>query len=130
MSTNSVNLAATSISAEKAAFAPPTWTAVDTGTNGALVANVVAVARQQHYLTHFTVSFSAALAAPVTVTVKDGTTVIWQVEIGVLSSTFTENFETRPLHASTNAALSVNVGAAGSGVVQTISAAGFSIMAP
>lgn len=123
-------LADASRHAEKDAFQFPTWTVIDTGSNATLAASIGAKAQQQHFLTHFTVSFSAALAAAVTVTVKDGTTVIWQTEIGTEVRIYTENFETRPLHASTNAALVVGVAAAGSGVTQTISMAGYSRMQP
>lgn len=124
------SLAATSPPAEKAAFGVPTWTMYDTATNTALSAIKAALAQQQHYLTHVTLSFSAAPATALVLTIKDGTTIIWQTEISTDVRTFTENFETRPLHASTNAALNIEVGAAGSGVVQTISASGFSVMAP
>lgn len=130
MATNSVNLAASAVPAEKLAFAPAKWTAVDTNSNAATSANVVAVAGQQHFATHVTVSFSTVPATALTLTIKDGTTVIWQVELSTTNTIFTENFETRPLHASTNAALSANVGAAGTGVTSTISLAGFTAMAP
>lgn len=130
MTTTSANLDALSASAEKAAFGFPAWTAIDTATAAALSAKTAAKARQQHCLTHLTLSFSTAPSSALTLTVKDGTTVIWQVEISTSTLVFTENFETRPLHASTNADLTVNVGSAGGSVVQTISTAGFSIMSP
>jgi hypothetical protein len=127
---NAANLGAASIAAERALFGPPGWTVVASASNDALVANQAGVTNKQHWLTHLTLSFSAAPAAPTTLTVKDGSTVIWQVEISITTIVLTENFETRPLHATTGAALTVNVGAGGSGVVGTISASGFTTAGP
>ena len=130
MGNTTVALSAQQPPAEVAAFGLPTWTSYDTGTNAALTATTALVANQQHYITKVTASFSAAVAAAVTLAIKDGTTVIWQVEIAPGVLTFTENFETRPLHGTRGTAVNVTVGAAGTGVVQTVCMAGFTAVAP
>lgn len=127
MATASRTLSGVAPAAEKALFAWPTWTEMDTETNTTATATHTALAAYQHALVHLTVSFSVATATALTLLIKDGTTVIWQVELAIGVFTFTENFETRPLHASVNADLVATVGAAGSGVVGTISMAGFSV---
>lgn len=131
MASTTNTLAGTSPSAERAAFGVPDWTAIDTGTNAALAATRAAVANKQHYATKATLSFSAAVAAAITFTIKDGTTVIFQAQIPATTlAPITFDWQRRPLHASTNTDLVAGVGAAGASVVQTITLEGFSVEAP
>lgn len=127
MATATVTLSGVAPAAERALFAFPTWTTKDTGTAAALTATTSAVAGYQHCLTHITVSFSAAPSGALQLLIKDGTTTIWQTELGTEVRIYTENFETRPLHASVNADLTATVASAGGSVVQTIQMAGFSV---
>ena len=129
MATSATNLSACSPAAEKALFSFPTWAVVDTGT-AANTATVTGITGQQHCLTHLTVSLSAAPSAATVIQVKDGSTVIWQVQVATESRVITENFETRPLHASTGADLVITCGSAGGTTTQTVSACGFTIKAP
>lgn len=113
---------------DKLSYGTADWTVIHSATASALSAGAVAVAGSQHYLTHATISFSAAPAAG-TATVKDGTTVIYQVEFGAhLTGPIDLNFETRPLRASVGAALTVTATSAGGSVVQTVSASGFTMV--
>lgn len=119
-------LAPVSLVAERAFFGQPDFTVVQTATNSALAATYTPADANhgQCRMFYLTLSFSAAPTAPLTLTVKDGTTVIWQVEISV-SAPFVQNFDfsARPLRASVGAALSANIGASGA-AVQTISWSG------
>jgi hypothetical protein len=111
--------------ADRLSFGPPDWTVIHSGTAAALSAGPAGATNKQHWLTHAIVSFSAAPAAG-TITVKDGTSVIFQVEFGAhITNAIDLNFEQRPLRATVGAALTVNVSSAGGAVVQTVSATGF-----
>ena len=122
MASTTNTLQPVSVPAEKALFGDPKYTVIDTGTNAALAATFTpsgnnAVARM------FSVgySLSAAPATALTLTVKDGTTVIWQHEISVSAPFFGFfTFDKRPLRASVGAALSANIGAPGVGIVGTV----------
>lgn len=119
------NLAGLLPAAEKAAFGWPTWTSLDSQSSATATATKTGLAGYCHALTHITVSSSAAPSGAVTLTIKDGTTIIWQVELATGVLTFTENFETRPLHASVGADLVASIGSTGS--TGTISMAGLSV---
>lgn len=129
MSATLQNLATESrATSDKLSFGTVDWTVIHSATATALSAGPAAVAGSQHYLAHATVSFSAAPAAG-TIQVKDGTTVIFQVEFGAhITTPIDLNFETRPLRAAIGAALTVAVGSAGGAVVQTVSATGFTVV--
>ncbi len=108
-------------------YRPIDWTAIHTATPGALVAGPAGVAGVQHFLCYFCITYSAAPAIGI-VTVKDGTTVIWQEDVSA-SAPFTifRDFGKRPLRAAIGAALTINVATAGGSIVQTVNAAGFSV---
>lgn len=123
-------LQAISPSAERALFGLPTWTAIASESNATVTASKAALATFQHCLTHLSLSFSAPTTNVLTLQVSDGATVIWQVQIATGFLTYTENFETRPLHASSGVALTATVAAAGAGITQTIALCGFSVRQP
>lgn len=128
MSAAIVNLAAeVRAPADWLEYRPIDWVAIHTATPGALSAGPAGAAGVQHYLCYFSVTFSAAPAIGI-ITVKDGSTVIWQEDFSASApfDTF-RDFGKRPLRASIGAALTVNVATAGGSVVQTVNAAGFSI---
>lgn len=113
----------TNTPAEKLMFGPSDWTLIHTA-NGALAAVIAAAAGNQHFLKRVDLSFSAA-PSDSTLTVKDGTTIIWQIGIpatGPLVYAF--DFSGCPLQATEGAALSVNIGTPGGAVVATITAIG------
>lgn len=81
MSDTQTQLQSVSLSSERSLYASPDWTAVGTGSNATVTATAVAVAGKVNHCTKLVASFSAAPAAACTVTIKDGTTVIFQAEI-------------------------------------------------
>ena len=127
MASTTTTLVALSIPAEERLAANPTRSFVDTGTAAALSATLTPNTgqfAQVARLLRATLSYSAAPAVSV-LTVKDGTTVIWQAEISA-SAPFLYDFDFSncPLRATAGAVLSVNVGSAGGAVVQTLSCIG------
>lgn len=121
MASTTTTLQAISVVAERALFGQPGFTVLDTATAGALAASYTpADSFKCARMFHLTLSYSAAPAASV-LTVKDGTTVIWQAEISA-SAPFVHafDFSAKPLRASAGAALSANVGSAGGAVAQTL----------
>ena len=127
MTTTTTTLQAVSVPAETALFGQPTKVFIDTGTHTALVASLTPGTgqfAQVARLFYATLSYSAAPAVSV-LTVKDGTTVIYQAEISATGRfVYHFDFSAKPLRASAGAVLSVNVGDAGVGIVQTISCVG------
>ena len=123
------------LSAEQAAWGPAAWTVLATGTNSANVAVVAAIAGGgpgglkppvQHFLSHATISVSAAYTTVGNVQIKDGTTVIWQLEIALAAPLVIDIEFARPLAATPGNLLSVSQPAAGSAIVQTVCISGFS----
>lgn len=105
---------------EDRAFAPTTWTVVDSKTNDTATATKAAVAGKQHFITGVSFSMSAAPAAAVTVQVKDGTTVIDQFQIpAAAQAPLIMNYHP-PLQLTPGNAATLTVGALGSGVVGTV----------
>src|SRR3954469_6720718 len=126
MSDTLLALNATSVVAEKASFGVPTHTAIGDVTTGANVATFTAATGKQWYLCEFTVSFGATTTAAATLTVKDGSSLIYQVLIPITTEPkpVQVQFGRRPLHASVSAALTINLSSPGS-IASTISASGF-----
>lgn len=123
-------LAATAPPAETILFGPPTFVVVGTAASGANTATVTAKANQQHFLTSLTLSYGATITAAHTLTVSDGSTVIYQVEIPTITSPSPIHLPfDRPLHASTNTALVAAITTPGT-IASAISLSGFSVMAP
>lgn len=124
-------LAATSPVAERVLYGVPTQTAVGTVTTGANVATFTGVTGKQWYLCEFTLSFGATTTAASTLTVKDGSTTIYQIDLPTLTNPapIQFRFDKRPLHASTGAALTINLSSPGT-ITSTISASAFTVIAP
>lgn len=131
--TTTTTLQSVSPRAETALFGWPTKAFMQTATATALdctltpnTAAQVAAGGQAMcaVLYHITLSYSAAPAVS-TLTVEDGTTVLWQAEISATGPfVYTFDFQQRPLRGSAGAVLHVKVGSAGGAVVQTISCLG------
>lgn len=115
---------------EDKAFAPTTWTVVDSKTNATATASQAAVAGKQHFITGISFSFSDAPAAAVTVQVKDGTTVIDQFEISTHKHSPEVHSYTPPLQITAGAAASITVGAAGAGIKGTVVLKGKTFLNP
>lgn len=110
--------------ADKLAYGMPDWSAIHSDTAAALSCGPAAVANEQHFATRLTLSYSAAPAVSV-LTIKSGSTVLFQVEISA-TGPFVYDFEfKRPLRAAVGSALTANVGSAGGAVVQTLILQGF-----
>lgn len=115
----------TQITADKLAFGAPDWSAIHTATATALACGPAGVQGQQHFATRVTLSYSVAPAVS-TLTIKDGSTVIWQAEISATGPFVYDFVFERPLRASAGNDLTANVGSAGGAVVQTLILQGFS----
>jgi hypothetical protein len=124
-------LAPISPSAEKALFGQPNFTVIDTATAGALdaVATPPANSNKQARMKYLTLSYSAAPAVS-TLTVEDGSTVIWQAQIPADAGPYTFDFSEAPLRSTVNTALHAKVGSAGGAVVQAISWIGDFVAGP
>jgi hypothetical protein len=122
MSSSTQTLSPVSLVAERALFGQPGFTVIHSATATILGATYTPVAaNSMARMFHLTLSYSAAPAAS-TLTVKDGSTIIWQAEISATGPfVYVFDFSAKPLRGSNAAALSANVGSAGGAVVQTIS---------
>jgi len=127
MASTTTNLQAVAPDAYDRLGPNPTKVFMDTGTASALSATLTPGTGQFAQIARLlraTLSYSAAPAVSV-LTVKDGSTVIWQAEISATGPfVYDFDFARAPLRASAGAVLSVNVGSAGGSVVQTISCIG------
>lgn len=93
---------------EQLLYGVPTWHQVTSvNNNTASTATAAAVAGKCHFVVGYTVSVSAAPSSPVSVTLKDGTTVIDQFELAAAGVVTREM--TRPIRitAGNLAALSI-----------------------
>lgn len=91
--------------ADQLQYGLPGWTYSDEETNGALSITVAAVANVQHYLTGILLSFAAAPASACTLTITDGSTVLFTVQIGTTAPTVIPLTFQRPIPAAVGAAL-------------------------
>jgi len=111
---------------DKLLYGQPDWSIVNTGTNASIACVLAAVTNVQHFCTELDVSFATAPSSGGVMTVKDGTTVIWQASFGVGSGQFFHIDFARPLRATNSASLTATVDAAGSSVAGTVTMIGFS----
>lgn len=104
------------------------WTVVGTATNGTATATKAAVTGrgQRHYITFVLVSFSAAPATALTCLVRNSaSTTIAQFEISAnATAPIMINF-VKPLRGGEELSVDATVGAAGSGVIGTITLGGY-----
>jgi hypothetical protein len=132
MADTPVTLSSVSPAAEKALFGWPSMVAIGAAATGANTATLTAPTNavgMQWAVTSVAVSFGAAVASASTLTILDGATVIWQVEISVAQiAPLLFNFD-RPLHGSRNAAVQASLTTPGS-VKSAISLAGFLVPVP
>jgi hypothetical protein len=126
MAANDVNtLAPASLAqAEQLEFGCPHWTAVHS-IDGAADAVVAGVAGVQHFVTGLTLSFDVAPAAG-TLTIEDGSSVIWQAAIPAAAAVYDFDFSGRPLPCAIGAAAHGKVSDPGGSVVACITLIGFS----
>ncbi len=123
-------LAATSPTAERALFGVPTHTAIGDVATGANVATFTAKVDMQWCLCEATVSFGATTTAATAFTVSDGATVIYKVSLPTITNPGPfQIIWQRPLHGTTNTALTLNLATPGS-IASTISGSAFPIMKP
>lgn len=131
MSDTKTVLAAISVAAERLMYSPLDWVVIGTEQAATTTATVPAVATKQHIVVKAVVSFSAAPAGVLTFTIKDGSTTIFQAEIpAATTAPAVYDFSTRPLHGSTNTALTGNLATAGGTTVQTIWMGGLTVAQP
>ncbi|MFZ9446117.1 MAG: hypothetical protein ACO277_08205 [Ilumatobacteraceae bacterium] len=115
---------------EDKAFAPTTWTVVNSQTNATATATQAAVTGKQHFVTGISFSMSAAPAAAVTVQVRDGATVIDQFQIpAAAQAPLIHNYHP-PLEITSGNLASITVGALGTGVVGTVVLKGKTFLNP
>lgn len=115
---------------EDKAFAPTTWTVVDSKTNATATATQAAAAGKQHFITGISFSMSAQPVGPVTLQVKDGATVIDQFQIpAAAQAPLIHNYHP-PLQITAGAAAEITVGALGSAVVGTVVLKGKTFLNP
>lgn len=105
---------------EDAAFAPTTWTVVNSQTNATATATRAATAGSQHFVTGISFSMSAAPAGAVTVQVLDGATVLDQFQIPAAAQAPLIHNYNPPLRITAGNATSITVGALGTGVIGTV----------
>lgn len=105
---------------EDKAFAPTQWTVVDSKTNATATAAKAATAGKQHWVTGISFSMSAQPAAAVVVQVLNGATVLDQFQIPAAAQAPLVHNYTPPLEIPAGTAVSITVGALGSGVVGTV----------
>ena len=112
---------------EAVAFNPTTWSEPATATNGAATATKAGVTGFSHYVTHITISASAAPLAAVQAQLKDGTTAIDKFEIPASAfSPIPVNY-VRAFKITAGADTVLTLPALGAGVVGTVTLKGFSL---
>jgi hypothetical protein len=114
----------TDTAAEKFEFGKPDWTAVHT-VDAACDAVVAGVAGVQHFCQHVTLSYDEAPAKS-TLTVEDGSDVIWISLIPAAAGPFDFDFSGSPLRGSPGNALHAKVTDPGGSVVACVSMIGYS----
>lgn len=102
------------------------WSEVATqNTNAAATATKAAVANQRHFITGYSVSCSAAPAAPVSVTITDGATTVERVELPASAfAPIVVNFGS-PIRCGINAAAEIICPAVGGTTRSTVVLRGF-----
>lgn len=118
--------------AEKAAWGGPEWTVGGCTTAGAAVATIAGATnassvKVQHYLDYLSVSLSAVASTAAAIQVKDGTTVIWEEQIGIGFLRNNWDFSHRPLRCTAGALLSAGLtGSNGASIIQQVTIGGHS----
>jgi len=119
--------------AEKQAWGGPDWTVMGLATAAASVATLAGATAStgqkiQHYLDYLTVSSSAISTAATVIQIKDGSTVIWECQLGIgcpLVNIW--DFSGRPLQNTAGNAFVVGTGGTqGNSVVTEVSITGHS----
>lgn len=104
------------------------WTAVDSQENAIATATKAGTAGIVHCLTGFSFSANSQPTTVLTIQVKSGDTVLDEYRIPAeVMSPVVVNYN-YPIECTSGEAASVSVGAAGVGVVTSVSLRGFSIM--
>lgn len=107
-------------SIEQKAWEPTQWSVIDSKTNATATATRAAVAGSRHLITGVSISVSGTPAAALVVQVLDGATVLEQYQIPAANvAPVITNF-VPPIAATIGNAVSVTVGAAGTGIVATV----------
>lgn len=111
---------------------PVAWTVTgDSPVNDIKNITKAAIVGKNHYLTKIEVGVSAAAvgAAEVTITVKDGATLLWKTFIGATSVRGTQKVIdfNPPLQLSTNSAINIDSSAGGAACVITLNMAGYTL---
>lgn len=111
-------------SIEQKAWEPTQWSVTDTKTNATATATKAGATNRQHFLTGLSFSVSATPAAPLVVELTDGATLLERYHIPATNvAPVITNF-VPPIAITAGNAVSVTVGAAGSGVVTTVAIRG------
>lgn len=111
-------------SIEQKAWEPTQWSVVDTQTNATATATRAGAANRQHFVTGLAISFSAAPTAAVVVELRDGATVLERYQIPAANTAPIMTNFMPPIAITTGNAATVTVGAAGAGVVASVSVRG------
>lgn len=109
---------------------PIQWSPVATQVNATTTATQSGIAGKQHFICGISISASAQPTAAVTVTLKDGGTVLDQWEIPPAQFAPIVHNYTRPFVCSGGNDASASVTAMGAGVRSTVVLKGFTGMAP
>ena len=114
--------------AEIASYGGPDFTSLGFITAGTATAIVTGTANTQLFADYVTVSYSLAISAATTVTIKDGSTVIWTLQLGITTgpTQYHFDFSHRPLRASSGANLSVDAGSGGTSNICAVMLVGHS----
>lgn len=115
--------------AEDLLFAPTQWYVVATAVNGNAVATMPARAKARHYIVGVDISASAAPAATVSATLKDGAATMMQLEIPAAAFAPLMHNYMRPWEGSTNSDAVLTLPALGAGVRGTVVLRGFTQLA-
>lgn len=108
-------------------YSPVTWTATDTQTHATTTATKAADTNRRHMVAGVTISFAGAVAATITVQLKDGSNVLDQWEIPASTPQPLTITYDRPLRGSVNSAITLVIPDAGAGIKTTAVVKGFSL---
>jgi hypothetical protein len=124
-------LAQISMAAEKALFGQPDWTITGLCTADTLIGIAPAVTNKINRVKRVTASYSAAPATGL-LTVKDGTTVIWETQLGSAGTTVGCDFDfsLHPLRGTSGASMTVSAPSGGGAIVQSLAVIGDTVAAP
>lgn len=98
------------------------WMAKDSQTNATATATQAAVAGSTHYVCGVSASFSAAVAGPILLQIKDGTTVVWENYVTTTNAPF---IFAHPLPMTAGNAANAVLAAGGAAIVGKVNMSGF-----